>query len=494
MEPIIDIDDLTIDEEPTIESSGSEETSTSTQSPLFGILIDQSISLFEKDRLDESLNCVDKAISLDKNSPQGYALRGDINLMIMFPSEALKDYKKALSLDKNNVQLSEYVKWVTDIIEPSKSSIPESLYTLSIDPNNHFSNYSLYYDTQEKKYLDVLEKVNPILYKLSLLNDMDPKQAVEIVLKYIDEEEEKELASPTFDHNPSKKYVVKEINGYKRIIKPQVNDNLDEMYSKAMSLAVAYDLKLAFSIAQRQQKLIINGDIRFYEIFLVVILQDQSIPRQEVFDFLEKFLKFRKDNGSIGLTLIKAGLLMELKRYKEASQLYGNHGAYFILSPLNQFEFRLERTIFITSALKAFHGYIGELQNQHQNIDYSKSTFSSFFTKRETVFIKQFGTPTNHVDLMFILQMFNNHMMAYKELIKDQYTKLSAEDGKDLVEFVENRCDILIWASKCCDDLVIIENEKRNGTKIDNPDYNYADSFKVLIQCYDQLYNETFNN
>jgi len=452
--------------------------------------INQGIQLFEEFEVDEALASFKKAIAFEKTNPEGYALAADVYYFVMDPLLAHFNYKKALTYDPKNTQLSELIQWTKNMIKPDENGTEEALQTLSIDPNHPWANYSLFYDTKDKKYLDVLKRVHEKLYKVALTNDISHAEAVPIILKYIEEEE----ATGKKYEKPTKKYVVKEINGYKRIVKPDSNEYLDELYNQAISRSIGLgSLRLAFDLTKRHQEQNINGDCRFFEFLIQIFWNAPTISKQELLDLLIKLLNFRQDNGGPVLGLIRAKLLVECKQYKLASRIFGVFSIPYILTDETNLDFCIDRHEMSHYVLRAYYGYVEEVLNGPQTgVDLSKFTFKQFFTTKETEYLTQHAKPKTSLELLFAFKHFEKYLKNYKLLADDKVLAFSLEDSNQFMEFIETKCEIIIWAIKTIEDMIYFELPQISSN-IPPGIYDKDKSFKQVSQIYDQLYTETFN-
>jgi len=450
----------------------------------YKIHIEEGIRLFENGQSEDAISTISKALVLEGHSPEPYALLGDINFMIVKPLESLRNYKTAFELDPTNLQLIEMIQSVTNIINNNPNGIEYSSKILELDPNNEIINYRLFCNTKDKKYIETLKKSKSPLEKVALSHNMFLYKQLRSILGYIKEEENKRIKYI----KPTKKYIVKEINGYKRIVKPTdcYNHTLDELYKIAVYKTMEENPSSSsiFKLAKKQQQNNINGDVRFYEYIIISLWS--TVCKKELLEYLDKFLYFRQDSGGMALAILTGQLLLETNQIKESANVFGSFGESFILNPDKSVEFILQRHKLSIYALTSFYTYI-------QLYDLNKVKFTSLFTDYKDKQLAQYThfDPTDILQLLSALELYEKYLDKYNQLADQEISSARTHEIDQLREFVETRCDVITWSIKACQDIIFIDQNIHYGKLIINPtDFNKEYMFDILKLCYSQLYNE----
>ncbi|KAF2068104.1 hypothetical protein CYY_010570, partial [Polysphondylium violaceum] len=166
------------------------------------------------------------------------------------------------------------------------------------------------------EYKQQLKKLNSRLHDIVTLWDKQNSVAIGLINQFIEEEEEKEekLGKSSID-GPKHRYEIKEIDGIKRIVKPEINEFLYEAYLQMAYGYIKSYPKLAFQTFRKCQQIDPNAHLWYVEIAEEV---KDFVDKQELLDFLDTFTKQVDNIVGPRFNFIKSVLLYDLGRYEDS--------------------------------------------------------------------------------------------------------------------------------------------------------------------------------
>ncbi|KAF2070987.1 hypothetical protein CYY_007703, partial [Polysphondylium violaceum] len=177
------------------------------------------------------------------------------------------------------------------------------------------------------EYKQQLKKLNSRFYDIVAVWGKQNSVAIGLINQFIEEEEEKEekLGKSNID-GPKHRYEIKEIDGIKRVVKPEINEFLYEAYLQMAYGYIKSYPKLAFQTFRKCQKIDPNAHLSYVEIAEEV---KDFVDKQELLDFLDTHAKQVDNVVRPPFNFIKSVLLYDLGRYEESGSygvlLLSNH-------------------------------------------------------------------------------------------------------------------------------------------------------------------------